>query len=87
MTDMERLKGSAGRKIKLIRKAEGEKGAFWSHAIYLGNLGLLIAAPIVGGAYLGLWLDKSRDSFFWTPSLIMTGAVVGAVNAYLFLRE
>jgi ATP synthase protein I len=45
--------------------------------------------PVVGGAYLGQWLDSllAGYSIRWTVSLILLGVFLGAVNVYLFIRE
>ncbi|HCU54125.1 MAG TPA: F0F1 ATP synthase subunit, partial [Gammaproteobacteria bacterium] len=45
--------------------------------------------PVIGGAYLGRWLDSlvAGYSIRWTVSLILLGVFLGAVNVYLFIRE
>ncbi|MGD1983708.1 MAG: AtpZ/AtpI family protein [Chromatiaceae bacterium] len=44
---------------------------------------------MVGGAYLGHWLDSLLEGYSmrWTLSLILLGLVIGAVNAWLLIRE
>ena len=51
--------------------------------------GLFLILPVVGGAYLGRWLDTSYKgySLSWTVNLILLGVVFGAVNVYFFIRE
>ena len=45
-----------------------------------GMIGWSIAVPTVGGAFLGLWLDKAvPQEFSWTIALILGGVVVGAL--------
>lgn len=44
-----------------------------------GMIGWSIAVPTVGGAFLGLWLDRAApQEFSWTVALILGGVVVGA---------
>ena len=56
---------------------------------YGGILGLLFVIPVVGGAYLGRWIDSlaSGYSVRWTLSLILLGIVVGGYNVFRFLQE
>jgi ATP synthase protein I len=60
-----------------------------AQTIYLGTLGLVFVLPVVGGAYLGHWLDSLIEGYSmrWTLSLIFLGVVIGAVNAWLLIRE
>lgn len=71
------------------RKAERERATLLGQTVFLGTLGLLFVLPVVGGAYLGVWLDglASGYSTRWTISLILVGVFVGAMNVYLFIRE
>ncbi len=57
--------------------------------LYGGTLGLLFVVPIVGGAYLGHWLDTlcTAYSSSWTLSLIILGIVVGGYNVFRFLQK
>jgi ATP synthase protein I len=52
-------------------------------------LALLLVLPVVGGAYLGHWLDSLSAGYSvrWTVGLIVAGVGVGAVNVYLYIRE
>lgn len=54
-----------------------------------GTVGLLFIIPVVGGAYLGAWLDGLDAGFStsWTVSLIIVGIFVGAYNVYYFIRN
>jgi ATP synthase protein I len=49
----------------------------------------LFIVPVIGGAYLGLWLDSRGKGYSiqWTLSLIMLGVIIGAVNVYLRVKE
>jgi ATP synthase protein I len=47
-----------------------------------GMIGWSIAVPTVGGAFLGLWLDRvAPQDFSWTIALILGGVVLGAFIA------
>jgi ATP synthase protein I len=71
------------------QKAEADRPTLLGQTVYLGTLGLLFVLPVVGGAYLGLWLDEMAPGFStsWTISLIIVGVFIGAINVYLFVRE
>jgi len=77
------------RQARRIRKAESERPTLLGQTVYIGTLGLLFVLPMIGGAYLGQWLDGlvSGYSIRWTTSLILVGVFVGALNVYLFIRE
>ena len=51
-----------------------------AQTVFLGTLALLFVLPVVGGAYLGHWLDSLQAgySYRWTMSLLVTGLIVGA---------
>ncbi len=43
-----------------------------------GMIGWSVAVPTVGGAFLGVWLDRvAPQNFSWTIALIVAGAIVG----------
>ena len=45
-------------------------------------IGWSIAVPTVGGAFLGLWLDRvAPQGFSWPIALILGGVVLGAFIA------
>lgn len=81
----ERVEGQARR----LRKAERERPTLIAQTVYLGTLGLVFVLPVIGGAYLGHWLDTLAEGYStrWTLSLIFLGLVVGAVNVWLLVRE
>ena len=72
-----------------IKQAEKDQPTLMSQTVYMGTLGLIFVLPLVGGAYLGSWLDglATGYSIRWTMSLLFIGVVVGAANVYLFIRE
>ena len=77
------------RQAQRMRRAEDERRTLIGQTIYLGTLGMLFVLPVVGGAYLGRWLDDQLQGYavHWTISMIFLGIVVGAFNVYLFVRE
>jgi len=50
---------------------------------------LVFVLPVVGGAYLGNWLDSlvAGYSIRWTVSLILLGVFIGMINVYFLIRE
>lgn len=87
--DQSRFRHSVEEDVRRMQKAVKERGTLLAQTVYLGTVGLLFILPVVGGAYLGLWLDGLSEPYAsrWTPSLIVLGVVVGAVNVYYFIRE
>jgi ATP synthase protein I len=48
-----------------------------------GMIGWSIAVPTVGGAFVGLWLDRvAPQEFSWTIALLLGGVVVGGFIAW-----
>ena len=89
MVKLNGLKEKIERQANRMKKAEREQHTLIGQTIYIGTLGLLFVLPVVGGAYLGHWLDSMMDGYSirWTTSLILLGVMIGAVNAYLFIKE
>lgn len=77
------------RQARRMKKAERERSTLAGEAVYIGTLGLVFVLPVVGGAYLGQWLDSlsGKASFGWTIGLILLGVAIGLINAYLSIRE
>jgi ATP synthase protein I len=85
----DRLSKAVEKQVERQKKAEEQRATLLGQTVYVGTLGLLFVLPVIGGAYLGVWLDDmvSGYSVRWTMSLILVGVFVGAVNVYLFVRE
>jgi ATP synthase protein I len=83
------LRKQVERQARRMQQAERDRPTLIGQTVYVGTLGLLFVLPVVGGAYLGQWLDSLADDYstHWTISLILTGIFVGALNVYLFIRE
>ncbi|SEK84578.1 AtpZ/AtpI family protein [Pacificibacter marinus] len=53
-----------------------------------GMIGWSIVVPTVGGAFLGLWLDRiTPQKFSWTLALILAGVVVGGFIAAAWMNK
>jgi len=89
MPSRKQLSDKVERQAERMKQAERERPTLLSQTVYLGTLGLLFVIPVVGGAYLGQWLDGLIEGYSvrWTISLILLGVFIGAVNVYLFIRE
>ncbi|MCG9701335.1 AtpZ/AtpI family protein [Vibrio natriegens] len=89
MRKLDDLKKKTERQVERMKKAERERHTLIGQTIYLGTLGLLLALPIVGGAYLGHWIDSMIEGYSvrWTISFILLGVIVGMINVYLLIRQ
>lgn len=89
MTDFDDLKKQVELQAGRMRKADRKRPSLLAQTRYLGTMGLLFVVPVVGGAYLGRWLDTRLPGFSvsCTLCLIILGVVTGAVNVYLFIRN
>ncbi|MFI3137733.1 MAG: AtpZ/AtpI family protein [Methylococcaceae bacterium] len=89
MNPQQLLKKQIESQIKRIKKAERERPTLLSQTIYIGTLGLVMVLPIVGGAYLGHWLDSLVTGYStrWTLSLLFGGVVLGVFNVYFLIKE
>ena len=89
MPQLNELRKQVERQAQRMKKAERERPTLISQTVYIGTLGLLFVLPVVGGAYLGQWLDSLATGYSvrWTVSLIVTGVFIGALNVYLFIKE
>ena len=72
-----KLQQNLARKVRRLQQSERDKPTLLSQTAYLGTLGLLSILPMIGGAYLGHWLDGLVDgcSVRWTVSLIVLGVL------------
>jgi len=92
MTDMEnheKLSKKVERQARRMKQAERDRPTLIGQTVYIGTLGLLFVLPVIGGAYLGHWLDGQSPGYSirWTMSLIFIGLAVGVLNVYLFIKE
>jgi ATP synthase protein I len=86
MNDQRQLKKKIENQVKRIKKAEHNPGP---NLPSIGTLGLVMILPIIGGVYLGHWLDEMVEgySMHWTLSLLFAGIVVGILNVYFLIKE
>ena len=89
MSQQDNLSRQVERQARRMKKAERERPTLIGQTVYIGTLGLLFVLPVIGGAYLGYWLDNlaAGYSIRWTMCMILLGLIVGVLNVYLFIRE
>ncbi len=89
MPDPDDLRKQIERQARRMKQAEHDRPTLMSQTVYVGTLGLVFVLPVVGGAYLGRWLDSlvAGYSIRWTVSLILLGVMVGMINVYLMIRD
>ncbi|MBS1214880.1 MAG: synthase protein, partial [Proteobacteria bacterium] len=66
------------RQAQRMEKAQRDQPTLLAQTAFVGTLGLLLAVPVVAGAYLGLWLDHMIEgySIHWTLGMITLGVLV-----------
>ncbi len=89
MSTNEQLRKRVEQQARRMKQAEKDRPTLISQTVYMGTLGLVFVLPVVGGAYLGRWLDGLVEGYSirWTLSMLFLGILIGAVNVYLFIRE
>ncbi|MCZ7675546.1 MAG: AtpZ/AtpI family protein [Roseovarius sp.] len=85
--DRDRSAREIGRRARRIKQARDNPGPSPLRGIgTFGMIGWSIAVPTVGGALLGMWLDRvAPQDFSWTLALILAGVVLGAVIAWRWI--
>jgi ATP synthase protein I len=85
----ERLRQNIEKQAQRMVQAEKDRPTLLAQTVFLGTLALLFVLPVVGGAYLGHWIDSQLAgySYRWTVSLLMTGVFVGGMNVYLYIKK
>jgi len=89
MDNQHKLQQQVERQARRMKQAEQDRPTLIGQTIYIGTLGLMFVLPVVGGAYLGRWLDEiaSGYSIRWTISLILLGVFIGMFNVYYLIKE
>ena len=89
MSQQQKLRNQVEKQALRMKKAKQEQDTLLSQTIYIGTLGLLMVIPVIGGAYLGMWLDNLQEGYsvFWTLVMLLLGLIIGATNVYFFIRE
>ena len=77
------------RDARRLNGAERGRRSLLAQTVFLGTLSILFLLPLVGGAYLGRWLDglQAGYSVRWTVTLIILGLALGILNVILFIRK
>ncbi|MDZ4135213.1 MAG: AtpZ/AtpI family protein [Paracoccaceae bacterium] len=80
--------------IREVRQHQARRAA-WAKAgdmsvgrrlAQIGVLGWIIVSPMLGGIFLGRWLDARFDSgLFWTAPLLMVGLALGGWFAWRWM--
>ena len=85
----DKLRKRVEQQARRMQQAEKDRPNLLAQTVYMGRLGLLFVLPVIGGAYLGRWIDSMQSGYAmrWTLSLIFIGVVIGTVNLYLAIRE
>ena len=89
MQNDEFLRQAIERQVQRKERADRERPTLLAQTVFLGTLALLFVVPLVGGAYLGNWIDSqiAGYSYRWTISLMITGLMVGGWNVYLYIQR
>lgn len=84
-----KLKNRIENQVKRIKQAQREKPTLVSQTAYITTLGLVMVLPIVGGAYLGNWLDSLIEGYSirWTITLLVGGVILGFSNVYFLIKD
>lgn len=87
MSNRKQLKDKIENQVKRIKKAEQHDQG--PNLPSLGTLGLVMILPIIGGVYLGHWLDDQVEGYstHWTLSLLFAGIVIGVLNVYFLIKD
>ncbi|MCK9620435.1 MAG: AtpZ/AtpI family protein [Methylobacter sp.] len=87
MSNQKQLKDKIENQVKRIKKAEQHDQG--PNLPSLGTLGLVMILPIIGGVYLGHWLDDMVEGYstHWTLSLLFLGIVIGVFNVYFLIKD
>jgi ATP synthase protein I len=85
----EKWRREVGRDATRLKVAERERRSLLAQTVFLGTLSVLFLLPLIGGAYLGRWLDGQSDGYSvrWTINLIILGLAFGVFNVYTFVRK
>lgn len=82
---IDRIGAQAARKLKAQRKGVQ---SVWFGLGMLGLIGWSVTLPTLGGALLGLWLDKHvPGAHSWTLALLVLGLTVGCFNAWHWITR
>lgn len=76
---------------KARRKQDARREGRRALAAGLGAFGLVgwsVAVPTLAGIALGVWIDRrSQGPYSWTLMLMIAGLLIGAANAWYWIRK
>ena len=89
MNQQQELRKQVEQQARRMKKAEQNRPTLIGQTVYIGTLGLMFVLPVIGGAYLGRWLDAMASGYSvrWTISLILLGVFIGMFNVYYIIKE
>ncbi|MDH4232100.1 MAG: AtpZ/AtpI family protein [Nitrospirota bacterium] len=72
---------------RLKARKRGEHSVWFGLGMF-GIIGWSIAVPTLLGIALGIWLDRRwTDRISWTLTLMITGVIVGCINAWFWVSR
>lgn len=85
----EQWRRDVARDAERLATARRERRTLLAQTVFLGTLSVLFLMPVIGGAYLGRWLDDLGEGYStrWTVSFIVIGIALGAFNVVQFIRR
>lgn len=85
----DRTTDEIGQRARRMKAARDDPGPSPLRGIgTFGMIGWSIAVPTVGGAFLGLWLDRvAPRQISWTVALILGGVALGGLIAWAWIGK
>jgi ATP synthase protein I len=85
----DRLQKEVDLRVQRLQSQSSRNGHWVRETRHLGTLSLLMVMPIIGGAYLGLFLDKKSSgySIYFTIAGLLLGVAGGLTSVFLFLKR
>lgn len=75
-------------RLRKLRARRHKDRSVWFGLGMMGTIGWTVAIPTLLGAALGIWLDtRWPGSFSWTLTLLITGLLIGCLNAWLWISR
>ncbi|MCF3974681.1 AtpZ/AtpI family protein [Paracoccus salsus] len=81
--------GTIARKARQMQEArKRRRESPWYGLGMFGLVGWSVAVPTVAGIALGIWIDRRwPGEVSWTLTLLLAGAVLGALNAWYWVQR
>ena len=89
MTDKDTASEAIRRRTQRMQKTRDEPQYSPLNGLgVFGVIGWSVAIPTVGGAFLGMWLNRvAPQSFSWPIALILGGVVLGGLVAWSWIDK